>query len=125
MLGARRSLRLSRACMMRAAACLLDNALRGTEPEDIEVRPWVVCQEPVLGLAGYEVFESEFDGHKRPSDHRVAGQDLGIQYDALRKQYHHQLTVPARGSGGRLRQSSAVCLIWLPNRHPPPWAICT
>jgi hypothetical protein len=38
----------------------------------------IVCQEIVLRLAGRKEFEYEFDGQMSPSDHRLAGQDLGI-----------------------------------------------
>lgn len=47
-------------------------------------QPWVVCQQFILGLAGRQEFENELNGQTRPPDHRFAGQDLGVDVNALR-----------------------------------------
>jgi hypothetical protein len=49
-------------------------------------------QEFALGLAGRKEFENELDGQARPSDHRFAGQDPGIDDDALRQRHDLSLS---------------------------------
>ena len=45
----------------------------------------------VLRLAGCQEFQDELDGETRPADHWLAGQDLGVDDDALRQRHKHSL----------------------------------
>jgi len=54
----------------------------------------VVGEDAALRLAGCQEFQYELDGETRPSDHRLASQDLGIDDDALRRRHNHSLPCP-------------------------------
>lgn len=78
----------------------------------------IVCQDLVLGLTGRKEFENEFDRQTRPSDHCFAGQDLGIQDDALRKRHNHSLPCQRALQGGVGRGLGGwFDLAWQPKLH--------
>lgn len=66
--------------------------VRQTGEDVLSRQARVIGENLALRLAGCQQFQDEFDGGTRPTDHRLASQDLGVDDDALRQRHTHSLT---------------------------------
>jgi len=94
--------------------------VRQTGEDVFSSQPGVVGEDLIFRLPGCQQFQNELDGETGPADHRLAGQDLGIDHNAFRQRQTLSLQCQREVRSRRLRGLARPVLLGHPTRPTKP-----